>query len=189
MSRAILLRKVFCAIKQPNRIVFQDAAIDEYFVGFWNYSEEKWNRHGSSDGFRDRNVRVVSLEKTSLERVFRFVATRCSLGLPSRLAKSANLLSGWFVFFSMSFPIKSWKKSPFCLLNSRSKRLASRMIPKISSLMSLKLNLAKISHTSSTLYSSARRVALMASASAPLKRWIFDRMSSSSRLLSASKNR
>ena len=164
MSRAILLRKVFCAIKQPNRIVFQHAAIDEYFVGFWNYSEEKWNRHGSSDGFRDRNVRVVSLEKTSIERVFRFVATRCSLGLPSRLAKSANLLSGWFVFFSMSFPIKSWKKSPFCLLNSRSKRLASRMIPKISSLMSLKLSLAKISHTSSTLYSSARIVALMASA-------------------------
>ena len=140
--------KVLCAVKQPNRIVFQPAAIDEYFVGFWNYSQEKWNRHASSDGFRERNFRLLSLEKTSLERVFRFVATICSLGLPSRLAKSANLLSGWFVFFSMSFPIKSWKKSPFCLLNSRIKRLASRMIPKLSSSKSLKWSLAKISRTS-----------------------------------------
>ena len=48
VSRAILLCKVLCEVKQSNWIVFQHAAIGEYFVGFWNYSEEKVNRHGST---------------------------------------------------------------------------------------------------------------------------------------------
>ena len=60
VPRAILLCNVFCAVKQPNRIVIQQAAIDEYFVGFSNCSEEKGNGHGASDGFRDQHVREVS---------------------------------------------------------------------------------------------------------------------------------
>ena len=38
------------------------------------------------------------------------VATRCRLGLPRRLAKSANVLPAWFVFSAISFPIQSRKK-------------------------------------------------------------------------------
>ena len=104
-------------------------------------------------------------------------------GVPQSPSQIGKFTIAQFCFFSMSFPIKSRKKTPLCQLNSWSNRLASRMIPKLSSLKSFKWSLAEISRTSSTSCSSARRVALMASAEAPLTRWIFERMSSSSRLL------
>ena len=107
VPRAILLCNVFCAVKQPNRIVIQQAAIDEYFLGFSNCSEEKGNGHESSGGFRDRHVRGGIARVNFACACIQLRGDEMQFGTPQSSRQIGKFAIVLVCFFSMSFPIKS----------------------------------------------------------------------------------